>query len=105
MTDNRPLSQQWYEAATEWKNKDAASRLLDDTASAIFNQRCAALGDIPVNRAEQTVKASKQHHDDIVTRVNAKTATNEAWIEMKYKEMQYGEWNSDQANERTMAKL
>jgi hypothetical protein len=56
--DNRPFSEQFASAGEDWAEKEAAASLLEDAKSSVMAQRQTALGDIPVNRAEQIVKAS-----------------------------------------------
>lgn len=103
--DNRPLSEIWREAADEWVDKDAAARLLEDTKTAVMAQKQAALGDIPVNKAEQIVKASADWHRHLVKIVDARTEANKALVNRDYIKMKYGEWNSHEANQRTEARL
>ena len=103
--ENRPWSDIWKEAAMDWVDKEAAAQLLEKTQSAIMAQKQAMLGDIPVNRAEQIVKASPDWYEHIKKVVEAKKVANAAWVDMEYYKMKYGEWNNEQANERTEARL
>jgi hypothetical protein len=105
MTDNKDYPRWIKEAHDDWNDKDHAARMLEDTKTLVFNQKCAALGDIPVNRAEQTIKASKDWHDYVVTIVEAKTEANRAWAEYEYRKNQYDMWKNEEANHRAEARL
>ena len=103
--NQRPWSEIWKEAADEWVDLEAAARLLEETKSAVLAQREAACGDIPVNRATQLVKSSLEWMDHLEKVVDAKTASNKSWVKVEFYKMKYNEWVSQQANERTMARL
>ena len=103
--DNRPLSQIFAEKAYDWTQLEAAAQLLEDTKSLIMSQRQAALGDMPVNKAEQIIKASQDWYDHVVTIVDARTAANVAKMELETIKMQHSEWQSQQANARAELKL
>lgn len=103
--DNRPISQIFAEKAYDWTQLEAAAQLLEDTKSLIMSQRQAALGDMPVNKAEQIIKASQDWYDHIVTIVNARTAANIAKMELETIRMQANEQNSQQANARLEMKM
>lgn len=92
-------------AGEVWAEKEAAAQLLEDTKSAVMAQRQAALGDIPVNRAEQTVKASKDWSIHIEHIVNARKEANLAKIELEALRMEFTEWNNKEANARAEMKL
>lgn len=105
MRPNLPVSEQYRIAALEWVDLDHAARLLEDTKSAILAQKVADLGDIPVSRAENIVKASKDWHDMVVAIVEARTAANKKKIEVEFYRMRFSEWQSHEANERVERKL
>lgn len=100
-----PLSQIWKEAADDWVDKDAAARLLEETKSLRFAQRCAMLGDIPVNRAEQAVKADRGWYEEVVKTVDSRTEANKAKVLMESIKMRHSEHMNDEANHRTEARL
>ena len=79
--------------------------MLEETKSSVMAQRQAALGDIPVNRAEQTVKASQEWFIHLTKIVDAKTMANEAHIKLKYTEMKYYEQQRKDANQRAEMKM
>ena len=105
MSNNAPLSEIWKEAADDWVDKDAAARMLEETKSLRFAQLCAMQGDIPVNRAEQTVKASRNWYDEVTTIVNSRTEANKAKVRMESIKMRHSEHMNDEANHRTEARL
>lgn len=103
--ENRPWSEVIFEKHLDWCDKDNAARLLEETKSAVFAQRCAVLGDIPVNRAEQIVKASPDWHDYVVKIVQAKTAANIARANLEYARVRKDEFMNAEANHRAEARL
>ncbi len=106
MTDsNLPISEQYRIVAKKWVDAEAAASMLEDTKSAVLSQRMMALGDIPVSRAEMTVKASpewlKQIEDTVLARKNA----NLFKVQLDYLKMRSGEWQSAEATKRAEMKL
>lgn len=104
MRNTRP-SDDFKTVADRWVTLDAVARLLEEGKSAFFAQRCNLQGDVPVNRAEQIVKASEEWSNYVKRMVNAKTEANRAKVEMEFYRMRFSEWSSDAANERTEARL
>ncbi len=98
-------SEQYRLAAKDWVEKDAASRLLEESKTAVLAQRMKNLGDMPTSHAERDVKASKEWHEWIASMVNAKTAANLAKVKMEYVKMKFHEWQSKEANKRAEMKL
>lgn len=103
--DNRPWSEIIYEANQDWVDKDAAARLLEETKSSVFAQRCAMLGDMPVNRAEQTIKASPDWYEYVKKVVDAKTEANRAKAKLEYHKIQKEEFFNAEANHRAESRL
>lgn len=103
--ENRPLSEVYNEVASDWVEKDAIARLREETKSLRFAQRCQALGDIPVNRAEQTVKADRDWYEEVMLDVSARTDANKAKVLMETTKMRFQEWQSDEANHRAESRL
>lgn len=102
---NRPLSEVFREAADEWVDLDAAARLREETKSLRFSQRCMALGEMAVNKAEQLTKASNDWHEEVLMDVEARTKANKARVYMESVKMRFQEWQSQEANARIEAKL
>ena len=90
-----------HKAHMDWVDKDDAARMLEETKSLVFSQRCKALGDIPVNRAEQIVKADPDWYNWIVGMVTGRTTANRAKAEYEYQRNKKEHYMNEQANERT----
>jgi hypothetical protein len=103
--DNRSRSQAYAEAGHDWVEKDSAARLLEDTKSLLMAQKQAALGDIPVNRAEQQIKSSPEWYDHVEKIVLARTVANAARVDMDVAYMRFQEQNSHEANARLEMKM
>lgn len=103
--DNRPWSEQWYDTAKQWAELEAAASLLEESKSAVMAQRQSMLGDIPVNRAEQIVKASPEWEEHLIAISDARKAANLAKVEMEYLRMKFMEWNNTEANHRAGTRL
>lgn len=103
--ENRPLSEIWKEAADDWVDKDGAARMLEETKSLRFAQKTAALGDIPVNRAEQTIKASRDWWDEVTNIVNSRTEANKAKVLAESIKMRHSEHMNEDANHRAESRL
>lgn len=103
--NNRPISEQFEIEATAWVDADAAASLLEDCKSAIVAQWITELGDIPHNRAEAQVKASPRYVDYVHKTVAARKQANLHRVRMEALKMRYGEHQSEEANERTKARL
>lgn len=105
MNANAPLSEQFRLAAKDWVDKDSAASMLEETKTAVLAQRVGALGDMPVNRAEQIVKGSQEWHDWIAGMVKARTQANLAKVKLEWIRMRHSEWQSEAATKRAEMKL
>lgn len=103
--DNRPLSEQAYEAGLDYSDKNAAASLLEDLKSSVLSRMMAALGEMPVNRAEMKVKASDEWVDHVTRIVTARKVSDDAKFYHEYLRARFAEWQSEQANDRTAARL
>ena len=104
MTPNS-LSEQYRLIGIEWVELDHAARLLEATKSAVLSQRMAALGDMPVSRAEQTVKASDEWLNHVTKIEEARTAANLKKIELETIRMQFSEQQSREATDRAERRM
>lgn len=102
---NLPLSEQYRVTAKEWVEADAAATLLEETKSAVLSQKMAALGDMPVSRAEMQVKASDEWSDHIGQMVKAREQANLLKVKMEWLRMRFSEWQSAEATKRAEMKL
>lgn len=105
MNSNLPLSEQFRVVAKQWVDADAAANLLEDTKSAVLAERMVALGDMPVSKAETTVKSSPEWRDYIEKTVDARKAANRLKVQMEYIRMKANEWQSENANRRAEMRL
>lgn len=83
----KPISEQFRIVARAWVDAEAAAQLLDETKSSVLAQKMSALGDMAVNKAEMTVKASKDWHDHLRTIVDARREANLKKVHMDYLRM------------------
>lgn len=105
MSDNIPISEQFHKVAEEWCDAEAAASLLEDTKSSVLSQRMVALGDMAVSKAEMIVKSSVEWTDHIGKMIAARKRANLLKVKMEFLRMRHSEHQSQEANERTMARL
>lgn len=105
MSDNRPWSEQYRLVAKAWVDAEAAASLLEDTKSAVLAEKMAALGEMPVSKAEMTVKASKEWHDNLRTISMSRQTANRLKVQMEYIRMKFMEWQSENATKRAEMRL
>jgi hypothetical protein len=102
---NLPISEQYRIVAKQWVDAEAAASLMEDTKSAVLSQRMAALGDMPVSKAEMNVKASQEWRDFIEQMVAARKQANRLKVQLEYLRMRSGEWASSEATKRAEMRL
>jgi hypothetical protein len=105
MVSNAPLSEQFRLIGKKWKEADAAASLLEELKSATLSQKMVALGDMPVSKAEMTVKASPDWKEYIEKMVTARKDANELKLQLEWTRMRFTEWNSEEATRRAEMKL
>lgn len=105
VTSNLPWSEQYRIVSKQWVDADAAASILEDTKSAVMAERVVALGDMAVNKAEATVKASPEWRQHVESVVNARRAANRLKVQLEYLRMKFSEWQSHEATKRTEARL
>jgi hypothetical protein len=107
MTDhsNMPLSEQFRIAAKAWVDLDSAASLLEETKSAVLSQKMAALGEMPVSRAELNVKASEEWRSFVTKMVEARQAANLAKVRLEWLRMRFSEQQSFEATARAERRL
>jgi hypothetical protein len=96
----QPLSEQFRLVAKRWVDAEAAYDILNETKTAVFAQKCAELGDIAVNRAEQKVRSSPDWFDHLTKISSARRDANLLKMQIKYIEMKHREWVSANATNR-----
>ncbi len=104
MTD-KPISEVYRLAAKSWVEKEAAASLLEETKSSVLSERMAALGDVPVSRAEMTVKASPEWREFVTKMVEARQEANLAKVRLEWVRMLFQEQQSAEASKRAEMRL
>lgn len=104
-SSNLPWSEQYRIVAKEYVALKSAADMLEETKSAVLAKRMAALGDMPVSRAEMAVKGSDEWSDYIKTMVDARERAELKRVQLKYLEMKFMEWQSANATRRTEMRL
>jgi hypothetical protein len=105
MDSNRPLSEQFRVIAKKWVDADAAANLLEESKSAFLSKKMADLGDMPVSKAEMSVKASSDWIEYIEKMVSARKEAALLKVQLEYIRMQFSEWQSHEATRRAEMKL
>ena len=105
MEGERPLSESYRIASKAWVDLDGAARLLEETKTAVLSQRMRQLGDMPVSKAEQIVKASPEWMDFIERMCKARTDANLAKVRLEWVRMKFSEWMANDATNRAEMKL
>ena len=100
-----PLSEQFRIVAKKWVDADAAASILEETKSAFLSKKMADLGDMPVSRAELTVKASAEWTDYIREMTTARKTAATLKVQLEYIRMRFSEWQSHEATKRAEMKL
>jgi hypothetical protein len=102
---NIAISEQYRLVAKKWVDADAAASLLEECKSAFLAKRMAALGDMPVSRAEMTVKASEEWTDYIEKMVRAREQAALLKAQLEFIRMRHAEWQSENATKRAEMRL
>lgn len=105
MSVDFPFSERFRVAAESWVDAENAAQLLEDTKSIVMAQRQAQLGDIPVNRAEQTIKASPDWQRYVESIIEARKVANMAKVKMEYEKLRFMENQSREASTRAEMRL
>ena len=102
---NLPISEEYRIVAKQWVDAEAAASLLEDTKSAVLAQKMAALGDMPVSKAEMQVKASDDWYEFVDSVVEARKKANLLKVQLEYIRMRSAEWQSAEASKRAEMRL
>jgi len=105
MDTNLPLSEQFRIIAKRWVDQDAAASLLEESKSAMLAQRMAALGEMPVSKAEMQIKASDEWHEYIEKMVDERKKASLLKVQLEFIRMRFSEWQSHEATRRAEMKL
>lgn len=102
---NISWADRYREAGIIWADRESAAQILEDCKSATMAQWQTELGDMPINRAEQTVKASARWKDYVVDTIEARRRANVAKVELEYIRMKAMEFQAKDANKRAEMRL
>lgn len=105
MSNDFPFSERFRLAAENWADLENAARILEETKSLVMAQRQTQLGEMPVNRAEQTIKASAGWGQHVESIVEARKQANLAKVKMEYEKMRFHEQQGREANARAELRL
>lgn len=105
MEQNAPLSEQFRIIAKRWVDADAAASLLEESKSAFLSQLMASMGDMPVSKAEMSVKASEKWTTYVTQMVDARKNAALLKVQLEYIRMRFHEWQSYEATKRAEMKL
>lgn len=103
--NNESWADRYREAGMLWADREAAAQMLEDCKSATMAQWQTELGEMPINRAEQGVKASARWKDYVVDVVEARRLANVAKVELEYIRMKAMEHQAKDANKRAEMRL
>jgi hypothetical protein len=103
--NNEVLSEHFRLVAKAYVDANAAAELLEELKSSFLSQRMADFGDIPVSRAEMTVKASPEWRDYLEKMVAARKEANRRKVQMEFIRMQFSEQQSAEASKRAEMRL
>lgn len=102
---NEPLSEQFRIVAKEWVEADSAASLLEETKSAVLSQKMAALGEMPVSKAELKVKATPEWSEHVEKIVKGRQRANYLKVKLEFIRMRFSEQQSAEATKRAEMKL
>lgn len=105
MDNNQPLSEQFRVVAKKWVDADSAASMLEETKSAVLSKWMSELGDMPVSKAEMSVKSSDKWVEYIRSMVQARQQAAMLKVQLEYIRMRFHEWQSHAANRRAEMKL
>lgn len=109
MSDNLPLSEQFRLVAKKWVDQDDAARLLEETKTAVLEERKNALvlqnPSMADSHAERMAKADPEWHAWIRDMVKARTEANRLKLQLEYIRMRHSEHQSFEATKRAEMKL
>jgi len=71
----------------------------------VLAQRMAALGEMPVSKAEMQIKASDEWHEYIEKMVDERKKASLLKVQLEFIRMRFSEWQSHEATRRAEMKL
>ena len=104
MDSNQPLSEQFRLAAEDWRDKEAAAKLLESTREA-WRARKMQIITGSVAAAKRDVEASDWYMKYVEEMLKARGEADKAWVGVQFIQMQFQEWQSAEANRRAEMRL
>ena len=108
MSNRRPQSELYREAASRWTDLDSAARMLEESKTAVFSQKVnELLREFPaysMAKAEARIKGGDDWQQYIDRMVRARTEANRAKIAVEFERMRFWEQSQDRADERFTAR-
>ncbi len=105
LNSNLSWPEQFRIVAKSWVDAEAAASILEDTKSAVLAEKMLALGDMPVSKAEMTVKGSAEWREEIKAIAMHRQVANRLKVQLEYIRMKFQEWSSENANKRAEMRL
>ncbi len=106
---NLPLSEQYRVIAKRWVDQDDAARLLEETKSAVLEERKNRLIEtdpkMADSHAERQAKADPEWHEWVKNMVKQRTEANRLKVQLEYIRMRHSEQQSFEATARAEMKL
>jgi hypothetical protein len=107
--DNMSPSDRWRYDSEDWVDADNAANILEGMHSIVFARKVKELlatdPKMPVNRAENEVKASVWWEEWVKTEIEARKEAHLKKIKAEHSKMKYYEKQSQEANERAEFKM
>lgn len=105
MTDNEPISERYAKVGRAWALADYEASRLEKCRSARLAEHINAHSGLAHNKAEALVKGGTywiEYNEEMVAK---RRDANLLKVEMDALRMSHGEWQSQAANERLIAKM
>ena len=96
----RPISEEFRIAGKEWVEADKLAHLAEELKSSKLAEMVLRDTTLSINRAEAQAKSSLEWREYIEDMVTKRSAANLARIKLKWVEMRFSEWMSNDANSR-----
>src|SRR5262245_37422605 len=107
--NDRPISEQYREAAEQWADLDAAAHIMEELKTTTLEQMKTKLiktnPGLAENKAERHVKASPEWEQYIRKMCDSRIAANKVKQELEYLKMRHREWIGKNADARQEMRL
>jgi hypothetical protein len=107
--DDRPISEQYREAARKWSDADSAAHIMEELKSTTLEQKKTALiktnPGLAENKAERIIKSSPEWELYVREMCECRYHANRLKQRMEYLKMRHREWIGANADARAEYKL